>query len=980
MAVQNPTTATRSQALPYRGLTPEQVTRSREQYGANVLTPPKRDPWWKLYLQKFEDPVIRILMIAAAITILVGLVDGHYAEGVGIVIAILLATTLGFFNEFRARREFDVLNRVSDDNPTKVLRDGVYLVIPRRDLVVGDILLLEAGDEVPADGRVREAVSLEVNESVLTGESMPVRKQANAQARLLDNEVDLGMFSEERVFRSTLIVDGRGTVEVQAVGDGTKIGEIARDAISDTGEVTPLNAQLDRLSKLIGVVGFSVALLTYVALVVRGASVGEIALSAGNWLFVGVASAAVLVAMSRVWLPIVEDAFDLLGRELRLPLWMGDSSGRAWLLSFVTGALIFIVGAVVLILLGVIPADVSNWLPNGAGTALLRFFMVAVTIIVVAVPEGLPMSVTLSLAYSMRRMTAANNLVRQMHATETVGAATVICSDKTGTLTLNQMRVVDIRFPYLDEDPSPKAWGLLYESIAADTTANLSRAAGKPTEMIGDSTEGALLLWMEQRAEDYIAHRAGFKVDMQLTFSAERKYMGTLGLSNVIGWTLLHVKGAPEIVLDQCSRIATGAEDSIPLTQERRNELLDNLVEFQRRGMRTLAFAYKPVELGGLDIEDLADDMIWLGFVAIADPIRKEVPDAISACRDAGIDVKMVTGDTAETAREIASQVGLWNGSRDGDNPHALMSGIEFAALEGEALVTAARNLKVLYRARPKDKLLMVTTLRDAGEVVAVTGDGTNDAPALNFANVGLAMGSGTDIAKEASDIVLLDDSFGSIVNAVMWGRSLYRNIQRFILFQLTINVAALGIALLGPFIGVEFPLTVIQMLWVNLIMDTFASLALATEPARRDVLSDKPRRSTDFIITPEIGRRILMLGGTFIVVLVAALILMQGDGSVTTHELSLFYAGFVLLQFWNLFNARVLFRNVSLLDGIQENRAFLLIAAAILIGTIVIVTFGGEIFRTEPLGILEWGALLVLTAPVLLFGHLMRRQGATAP
>ncbi|MCK6576469.1 MAG: cation-translocating P-type ATPase [Anaerolineae bacterium] len=974
MAILNPPPVTQSQALPFRGLTPEQVERNRDSHGTNVLTPPKRDPWWKLYLEKYEDPVIRILMIAAAITILVGVVDGHYAEGVGIVIAILLATTLGFLNEFRARREFDVLNRVSDDTPTKVIRDGAYRVIPRRDLVYGDILLLEAGDEVPADGRVREAVSLEVNESVLTGESVPVRKQA--AARPLDNNDEEAMFSEERVFRSTLVVDGRGTVEVAAVGDHTKIGEIARDAIADTGEVTPLNAQLERLSKLIGVVGFTMALLTYAALVVRGAAVGDIVLSAENWTFVLVASAAVLVAMSRVWIPILEDAYELAGRALKLPARLRDTSGVGWLLSFIVGALIFIVGSVALVLLGVLPSDVSNWLPNGVGTALLRYFMVAVTIIVVAVPEGLPMSVTLSLAYSMRRMTAANNLVRQMHATETVGAATVICSDKTGTLTLNQMQVFDTRFPFVDGETSPRALALLYEGIAANTTANLSRVAGKATEMIGDSTEGALLLWMEGRGEDYILHRAGFTVDVQLTFSAERKYMGTMGLSYAVGWTLLHVKGAPEIVLEQCSSIALNAEDSAPLTPAQRDGILDELVDFQRRGMRTLAFAYKPIQPGsGLDIETLAEEMIWLGFVAIADPIRQEVPGAVAACRDAGIDVKIITGDTAETAREIARQIGLWDDARDGNTPYALMSGVDIAMLEGAELLKAAKALKVLYRARPKDKLLVVTTLRDSGEVVAVTGDGTNDAPALNFANVGLAMGSGTDIAKEASDIVLLDDSFGSIVSAVMWGRSLYRNIQRFILFQLTINVAALGIALLGPFIGVEFPLTVIQMLWVNLIMDTFASLALATEPARRDVLYDKPRRSTDFIITPEIGLRILLMGGAFIVMLVGALLLMQTDGAVTTHELSLFYAGFILLQFWNLFNARILFRSVSLLDGIKENQAFIAIAAAILVGTILIVTFGGDIFRTEPLSVVEWAALLVLTAPVLLFGMLMRHR-----
>ena len=962
-----------------RGLSPEQVEASRAAHGANLLTPPKRDPWWVLFIAKFEDPVIRILMIAAAITILVGAVNGHYTEGIGIVLAILLATSLGFVNELRASREFDVLNQVSDDNATKVIRGGTYITVPRRDLVVGDVLLLEAGDEVPADGVVREAVAFEINESVLTGESLPVRKAIHVGDLSAEGEEDA--FSDERVYRSTLVVDGHATIEISAVGDRTKIGEIARAATSDTGAITPLNAQLDRLSKLIGVVGFSVAMLTYGALILRGAVVGDIVLSAGNWIFVLFTTIAVLIAVSRVWLPIVSDAFELTGRELKMPPLLSDSSTRAWLLSFIVGSLFFMVGVVLLISLGLLPTAIDQWLPNGIGTALLRYFMVAVTIIVVAVPEGLPMSVTLSLAYSMRRMTAANNLVRQMHATETVGAATVICSDKTGTLTLNRMRVFEARFPFLATDPPAPAMAFLSEAIAANTTANLSRSPGKPVEAIGDSTEGALLLWLEEQGSDYLSARGCFDIDTQLTFSSERKYMGTLGISRVLNaQSILYFKGAPEILLARCTMIADGTETSVPLTENDRVVLNSQLLGYQQRGMRTLAFAYKMTPITSETvIEDSAHDLVWMGFTAIADPIRAEVPDAIRACRSAGIDVKIVTGDTSATAYEIARQVGLWDDGGDQNNPYAMMSGTEFAALTGAQLVTAAQKVQVVYRARPKDKLLLVMTLRESGEVVAVTGDGTNDAPALNFANVGLAMGSGTDIAKEASDIVLLDDSFGSIVNAVMWGRSLYRNIQRFILFQLTINVAALGIALLGPFIGIEFPLTVIQMLWVNLIMDTFASLALATEPARADVLQDKPRRSTDFIITPAIVQRIGLLGGSFIVLLVGALLVMNSDGDVTATELSMFYAGFVLLQFWNLFNARVLFRDVSIFDGINENQAFLSIAGLILVGTFLIVQFGGEVFRTVPLSIVEWGILLAITSPVLLFGEVMRRVGLKA-
>ncbi|MEP7290723.1 MAG: calcium-translocating P-type ATPase, PMCA-type [Chloroflexota bacterium] len=963
-------TETRDKTTRFVGLSAAQVEASRAQHGENVLTPPPSEPWWKLYLEKFEDPVIRILIIAAVITMIVGAVDGHYAEGIAVIIAILLATTLAFVNEYRAQREFDVLNQVSDDAPTNVIRDGAFVVVPRKELVVGDMVLTEAGDEIPADGQVREAVSLQVNESLLTGESLPVRKTL----RESDPEHS---FPENQLYRSTMVVDGHGTFEISAVGNATKIGEIAREAIGETDEITPLNAQLERLSKLIGVLGFGVAGLTYTALVLHAAAIGELVLSGAHWLFFGILVVSVLTMMSRIWMPIVSDAFKLAGRELRLPAWLGRTDGRGWLMSIGTGLGFFVVAVLVSSALGLISGTTSEWLPGETGTALLRFFMIAVTIIVVAVPEGLPMSVTLSLAYSMRKMTATNNLVRRMHATETVGAATVICSDKTGTLTLNQMRVRDAHFPalghrLLTRELETDSERLVAETLSANSTANLSRLPGEPVKTLGDSTEGALLLWLHERGIDYVMHRENFGVDIQLTFSSERKYMGTLGRSEVLKSPVVYIKGAPEIVLAQAGRIQTenGVET---LDDERRVEIEDHLRGYQRRGMRTLAFSYKTVDdENTLTVEELAEDMIWLGYVAIADPIRPEVPTAIQACRAAGIAVKIVTGDNSETAKEIARQIGLWE-LEDDETPNAHMTGQEFSQLEGEALRAAVKNLKVLARARPMDKTRLVTTLQSVGEVVAVTGDGTNDAPALNYANVGLAMGSGTDIAKEASDIVLLDDSFRSIVNAVMWGRSLYQNIQRFILFQLTINVAALGIALLGPFIGVEFPLTVIQMLWVNLIMDTFASLALATEPARWDVMRRKPRKSTDFIISREMAQRIAGFGATFIVLLVGFLLVIAGDGIVTEHELSLFYATFILLQFWNLFNARVLGLDISAFKGLSENRAFPAIAAAILIGTILIIQFGGDIFRTVPLSVLEWLAIITLTSPVVLIREFLR-------
>ncbi len=592
MAVTN--TDIRDQVLQPTGLTPQQVEESRAQHGANVLTPPARDPWWKLYLEKFEDPVIRILIIAAVITIIVGIVDGHYVEGVAIIIAILLATTLAFVNEYRANQEFDVLNTINDEAPTNVIRDGAFAVIPRKDLVVGDVALIEAGDELPADGYIREAVSLQVNEALLTGKSMPVNKVAR---KAVANDDPL--FSDDKVFRSTMVVDGHGIFEVNAVGNATKIGEIARAATGDTDEVTPLNAQLDRLSKLIGVLGFSIAALTYAGLVLHETAIGAIVLTGQQWAFFLIVVVSVLTAMSRIWLPIYYDARELLGRKAPLPAWLEDNSLRGWLLPIGAGVGFFAVAVLIGSALGLIAGTPGEWLPGEAAANFLRFFMIAVTIIVVAVPEGLPMSVTLSLAYSMRRMTATNNLVRRMHATETVGAATVICSDKTGTLTLNQMRVRDANFAALGNRPlahelDSQAERLIAEAVSANSTANLSRIPGEPILALGDSTEGALLLWLQDHGVDYVHHRTGFTVDMQLTFSAERKYMGTLGHSGVFQAPVVYVKGAPEIVMEQCTQILTetGVE---PLDVEQRVEIEDHLHSYQRRGMRTLAFSYKPI-------------------------------------------------------------------------------------------------------------------------------------------------------------------------------------------------------------------------------------------------------------------------------------------------------------------------------------------------------------------------------------------------
>jgi Ca2+-transporting ATPase len=968
--------ADQKQLTHFKGLTSAEVEESRRTHGANILTPPEREPWWKLFLEKFDDPVIRILIIAAVIAIAVGVIDGKYAEGVGIILAVLLATTLAFLNEYKAGKEFDILNQVNDEVPIKVLRDGNFTTIAKKDLVVGDVVLLEIGEEIPADGEVLEAVSFQVNQSRLTGESVPVRKMTTEELAKQPAE-EGGAYTLNMLYRGTTIADGHGVMRVTAVGDASELGKTARAAAEETEEETPLNMQLEGLSKLIGIVGFSIAALIYIALVFQDILTGELMLSSEQWYFVAVLHVSAIVALVRVWLPVIYDGFEFAGKEAAPPEWLENDSFGGWLKTAGIGAVIF-AGAMVLgVTLGWVTDTPSDWLPSDVGRNFLEYFMISVTIIVVAVPEGLAMSVTLSLAYSMRKMMAANNLVRRMHACETIGAATVICSDKTGTLTMNEMRVSDMNFPFTKEasgvDP------LIIESICANTTANLDKTGESPVAL-GNPTEGALLLWLDKQSIDYAAKRAEFPIIRQWTFSTERKYMGTLGTSPISGQSVLHAKGGPEIIMGRCSQILTPNGVS-PLTAEIKAKIESELKAYQARGMRTLGVSYCEIVRydKDADINDIAKDMIWLGCVAIADPVRPEVPNAIRECREAGIMVKIVTGDNPETAMEIARQINLWE---DGDGREQYMTGGEFEKLTEEEAEEAVLKLKVLSRARPLDKMRLVRLLQKRKQVVAVTGDGTNDAPALNYANVGLAMGkTGTSVAKEASDIILLDDSFQSIVNGVMWGRSLYENIQRFILFQLTINVAALGIALLGPFIGVKIPLTVTQMLWVNLIMDTFAALALATEPPHHAVMKRPPRSSSEFIVTPTMTKSILGTGVTFLVILVGILLFIQDEGEVSTYNLSVFFSIFVMLQFWNLFNARCLGLSHSAFRNITENKGFVAIASAILIGQILIVQFGGTIFRTEPLSLQDWGMIIGGTSLVLWIGELVRaiKRGRSA-
>ncbi len=935
------------------------MAESREKHGSNSLTPPPRTPLWKLFLEKFSDPVIRILLIAAFLSLGISFVHGEYYETIGIFCAIFLATGVAFWFEVDAARKFDILNQVNDDSPVRVVRDGQVREVGKKEIVVGDIILLETGDEVPADAELLEAVSLQVNESNLTGEpSAP--KTVHPEEFKKD-----ATYPGNHVLRGTTVIDGHGIARVIRVGDATEFGKVARQATVKSEEITPLNRQLDRLAKLIGVVGFALALVTFLALFLKDIFDGQDDFTLGQIGLLGAVLAGAAVALVKVWVPIVYDAFYLAGKPKELPAAVEKLGWMFWL---VFGILVFAAVAAVGLLFGVNPLSAGSWIGLDAAGRILNYFMVAVTLIVVAVPEGLPMSVTLSLALSIRKMLRSNNLVRKMHACETMGATTVICTDKTGTLTKNQMSVEAAHFDF----GVPET--LVYEGIAVNTTANLNRDDAAHPKPLGNPTEGALLLWLDKRspAQNYAELRGAAETVAQLPFSTRHKYMATIVHSAALnGETILYIKGAPEMVLAHCAGLADG----------QRREIEAQLLDYQGKAMRTLGFAYRALPADA-DYAHYDSDRIkalvaeggltFAGFTAIMDPVRGDVPAAVAECMSAGIAVKIVTGDTPGTAREIGRQIGLWNPATDG--PQNEITGVEWEALSDEEALERVESLKIMSRARPMDKQRLVRMLQRRGEVVAVTGDGTNDAPALNFANVGLSMGSGTSVAKEASDITLLDDSFASIATAVMWGRSVYRNIQRFVLFQLTINVAALTIVFMGSLLGFTLPLTVTQMLWVNLIMDTFAAGALASLPPDKREMTHRPRRTSDFIISPFMRRSILWTGFGFVAVLLALLYVFghTGDG-ITPYKLSVFFTVFVMLQFWNMFNAKAYASGHTAFHGLLHDTGFLIVASLIVAGQVLIVSFGGEVFRVVPLSLADWTLIIASTSVVLWIGELIR-------
>ena len=886
----------------YTGLTAREVAQSRSKYGENVLTPPAKAPLWLQFLDKFRDPLIIILLIAGALSILIscyeyfGLGDGPtvFFEPVGIFVAIMLATGLSFYFEYQADKEFAILNKVNDDEPVEVIRDSNTTLIPRREVVVGDIVVINTGEEIPADGELIEATLLNVDESTLTGEPMCAKTTVASE---FDSQAT---FPSNHVMKGTKVMEGHGVMRVIAIGDHTEQGKVFEAVQIDNSVKTPLDEQLDGLGRLVAKLSYCVG------------------------------------------------AGSIIGRIL---MYFLSSSYEQF-----------------------------EWLPFIA--YLLQTLMIAVTLVVVSVPEGLPMAVTLSLAYSMRRMLKTNNLVRKMHACETMGATTVICTDKTGTLTQNQMRVDSLQLYGLDEKSSAVA-----ESMALNSTAQLDFTEPDCPSVLGNPTEGALLLWLYEHGTDYRELRENSTIVDQLPFNTERKYMATVVDSALMpGRRILYVKGAPEIVFAMCRTMGEGA------TRERiENQLLD----YQNHAMRTLGFAFQMLDKGDVAISNgrvTATRLHFIGITAIADPVRSDVPDAIKECLDAGINIKIVTGDTPATAREIGRQIGLWTTA---DSDRNIMTGPEFAALNDEQLLQRVHELKIIARARPMDKKRLVETLQRLNQVVAVTGDGTNDAPALRAAQVGLSMGDGTSVAKEASDITIIDNSFSSIGKAVMWGRSLYQNIQRFLLFQLTVNVTACLIVLIGAFMGTESPLTVTQMLWINLIMDTFAAMALASLPPSESVMHDRPRDRHAFILTRPMYGEIVGVGALFFVLLFFFLLVFKHadisslsdmlslnylqlfagfgtltfwtEGHLTAYELTLLFTIFVMTHFFYLFNAR----------AFETGRSALHFGGCKGLLTIVVIIFAGQVLMVETpilqdffnvvsLSLKDWGTIIIGSSLVL--------------
>ncbi len=831
-----------------QGLTDAEVLSSREKHGLNLLTPPKEVPWWKLYLEKFKDPIIVILLVATAISLAFGIIEGNYTESIGIIAAVLIATGVGFWREYDAKKKFDAMKSDKDYEPVKVRRNGVVVEITKDHVVVGDIAILSAGDEIPADIELFKAIDMKVAESAMTGESVAVPKYP------IDEAYTGSGFAPNLLLRGTTIESGLGEGVVIKVGDETEIGKTTIQASEETDNKTPLEEKLGELAGKITTAAFLVAGLMFIIL------------NLVHWDF----------------------AF-------------GDHA-FSWSMSTLLTEVGFLMGAIV--------------------------------VIIVAVPEGLPLSVTLALAFSMKTMANENNLVKKMHACETIGAVNVIFTDKTGTLTQNCMTVVDVDVREEDKD-------VLNLVGAVNSTANWSNAS----RVLGNPTEAAILKHMGHDLSERL--RSEYRILSCIPFSSAYKYMVTQAQNEESKEEIILIKGAPEVI----ARII------------RYDKYLGEVSTQQARGRRAISAAiinskdYNAVK-ESLESGNPLDDCTYIGTWFIEDPVRSDVPDAIRKCYGAGIDVVMMTGDNLRTGTEIGRQAGfkdIW-------------------AIEAKDFWEAVKNPQngreypnVIARCTPTNKLDILKWAKDKDYVCAMTGDGVNDSPSLNHADVGIAMGSGTSVAKEAADIILLDDAFPSIVTGVKWGRSLYKNIKNFLFFQLSINVSACLIAVFGPLVGVEMPFTVIQFLWINLVMDSLAAIALTSEPADERVLSEKPRDRRQFIIDKSLAKSIFGFGIFVWILCTFVLWGMKHTEFLSKIDLTVFFASYMVINLWNMFNARVIGKNKSVFSGLKSNYKFTGILLFILAVTILLVQFGGEVFQTHPLSWKTWLTIILVTSPVMI-------------
>lgn len=853
-----------------RGLTEAQAQKNKEQYGANALTRRKPDSLLKRLWDAATEPMLLMLIAAGLIALAVNIVrqvtggEADFLECVGVFVAIALSVVISVVMEGRSAKAFEALSKINADMVVRAVRDGQTVTLQSADLAVGDVVLLSAGDKVPADGRLLESTALRVDESALTGESFPVKK--DSELVLTDEKTSLAERAN-MLYSGTFVTEGNGRLLVTAVGDATEFGKIAGELGNAEKSSTPLQEKLARLGKTITVLGVIAAGIVFVAQLISFALHGGLHLE-----------------------------------------------------------------------------------------AVMEAFITSIVLIVAAVPEGLPTIVAVSLSINIIKLSKQNALVKKMIASETIGCISVICSDKTGTLTENKMTVRAFYDTQWHREPAQLRNEYLTHNICLNTTADLAPDGG----FIGNPTECAMLRFFEQAdtGNTYRREREDHTRLCAFPFSSELKHMTTI--SNVDGRILSYVKGSPECVLDMCA-----------LEPDRLAELRRVLVQAEKQAMRVIAFAHKELaEMEDFSAKEahrrMESDMVFDGFVAIADPLRSDVYDAVAACRSAGVGVKILTGDNIVTATAIAKELDLL---ADGC---VALEAKEVEEMSDRQLQKMLPKISVIARSTPTVKMRVVKLLKAQGDVVAVTGDGINDAPALKNADVGIAMGiSGTEVSKEASDIVLLDDSFATIVKAVEWGRNIYENFKRFISFQLTVNIASVICVFVSVLMGLPAPFTALQLLWINIIMDGPPALTLGLEPGYSDLMRRRPTNRSENIISKGMLARITATG-----VYMSVVFLLQYKlnflGAARGEMTTVLFTLFVLFQLFNAFNCREL-HSESIFCHLFKNKLMLLVVGCTFVLQVLIIQFAGASFGTVPLGIAMWGKLFALAFSVIVLSEVIK-------